>query len=151
MAKISFPKPKLSSNELDRLLSDTPVVDTLEAVSKDTQTVSATNSQKRIDVSATNNLAKTSVSATNNPVGEPVSATNNSRGQYINQYKRDHYDILRISVPRGFKAVLQREAKRRNVSATNMILQALSQQFGIDVSSTNSAKEGNVSSTNSSE
>ena len=137
MAKISFPKPKLSSNELDRLLLDTPVVATLEAVSKDTQPVSATNNQKRIDVSATNNLAETS-----------VSATNNSRGQYINQYKRDHYDILRISVPRGVKAALQKEAKKRNVSATNMILQALSQQFGIDVSSTNSAKEGDVSSTN---
>lgn len=42
---------------------------------------------------------------------EIVSATNNSRGQYINQYKKDHYDVLRISLPKGIKAVLQQEAK----------------------------------------
>lgn len=104
MAKITLAKPKLSSDELDRMLgSDTT----------------------------------TDISATNRPSDESVSATNNSRGQYINQYKKDHYDVLRISLPKGVKAVLQQEAKERNISVTNMILQSLTQYLGKDVSSTN--------------
>ena len=126
MAKITLAKPKLSSDELDRMLGS----DTTDA---ENENVSATNildetsrSDTTTDVSATNNLNK-----------EDVSATNNSRGQYINQYKKDHYDVLRISLPKGVKAVLQQEAKERNVSVTNMILQSLTQYLGKDVSGTN--------------
>ena len=145
MAKITLAKPKLSSDELDRMLCS----DTTETVSMDTRVeladVSATNildETKRSDtttnVSATNTDTFSPVSATNNPSEDDVSATNNSRGQYINQYKKDHYDVLRISLPKGVKAVLQQEAKERNVSVTNMVLQALTQYLGEDVSSTNS-------------
>lgn len=145
MAKITLAKSKLSSDELDRMLCS----DTTETVSMDTRVeladVSATNildETKRSDtttnVSATNTDTFSPVSATNNPSEDDVSATNNSRGQYINQYKKDHYDVLRISLPKGVKAVLQQEAKERNVSVTNMVLQALTQYLGEDVSSTNS-------------
>lgn len=138
MAKITLAKPKLSSDELDRMLGS----DTTDA---ENENVSATNilgemsrSDTTTDVSATNNPSNESVSATNTDAFSPVSATNNSRSQYINQYKKDHYDVLRISLPKGVKAVLQQEAKERNVSVTNMILQALTQYLGKDVSSTNS-------------
>lgn len=138
MAKITLAKPKLSSDELDRMLCS----DTTDA---ENENVSATNildetsrSDTTTDVSATNMDTFSPVSATNNPSEDDVSATNNSRGQYINQYKKDHYDVLRISLPKGVKAVLQQEAKERNVSVTNMILQALTQYLGKDVSSTNS-------------
>lgn len=133
MAKLHLSGNKLSSDELNRMLC----TDTTEAVSMDTGV-------EHEDVSATNILSETNrsdtttdISATNNPSDESVSATNNSRGQYINQYKKDHYDVLRISLPKGVKAVLQQEAKERNVSVTNMILQALTQYLGVDVSSTN--------------
>lgn len=137
MAKITLAKPKLSSDELDRMLGS----DTTDAGNEN---VSATNildetsrSDTTTDVSTTNNPSDERVSATNNLDNEDVSATNNSRGQYINQYKKDHYDVLRISLPKGVKAVLQQEAKGRNVSVTNMILQSLTQYLGKDVSSTN--------------
>lgn len=149
MAKITLTKPKLSSDELDRMLgsettdagnenvSATNILD--ETSRSDTTTdVSATNNPSDEGVSATNTDTFSPVSATNNPSEDDVSATNNSRGQYINQYKKDHYDVLRISLPKGVKAVLQQEAKERNVSVTNMVLQALTQYLGKDVSSTNS-------------
>lgn len=126
MAKITLAKPKLSSDELDRMLGS----DTTDA---ENENVSATNILDEMSRSDTT----TDVSATNRPSDESVSATNNSRGQYINQYKKDHYDVLRISLPKGVKAVLQQEAKERNVSVTNMILQSLTQYLGKDVSSTN--------------
>lgn len=126
MAKITLAKPKLSSDELDRMLCS----DTTDA---ENENVSATNILDETSRSDTT----TYVSATNNLNNEDVSATNNSRGQYINQYKKDHYDVLRISLPKGVKAVLQQEAKERNVSVTNMILQSLTQYIGKDVSSTN--------------
>lgn len=133
MTKIALSKSKLSSDELDRMLCSDITTD----VSMDTGV-------KLEDVSSTNILSETNrsdtttdISATNNPSDKSVSATNNSRGQYINQYKKDHYDVLRISLPKGVKAVLQQEAKERNVSVTNMILQALTQYLGVDVSSTN--------------
>lgn len=123
MTKITLTKPKLSSDELDRMLGS----DTITPVS-------ATNTKQTLnDVSATNISEETNRSDTTTD----VSATNNSRGQYINQYKKDHYDVLRISLPKGVKAVLQQEAKVRNVSVTNMVLQALTQYLGKDVSATN--------------
>ena len=126
MAKITLAKPKLSSDELDRMLCS----DTTDA---ENESVSATNISEETNRSDTT----TNVSATNISVEDDVSATNNSRGQYINKYKKDHYDVLRISLPKGVKAVLQQEAKERNVSVTNMVLQALTQYLGKDVSSTN--------------
>lgn len=126
MAKITLAKPKLSSDELDRMLCS----DTTDA---ENENVSATNILDETSRSDTT----TDISATNNLNNEDVSATNNSRGQYINQYKKDHYDVLRISLPKGVKAVLQKEAKERNVSVTNMILQSLTQYLDKDVSGTN--------------
>ena len=126
MAKITLTKPKLSSDELDRMLCS----DTTDA---ENESVSATNISEETNRSDTT----TNVSATNSSVEDDVSATNNSRGQYINKYKKDHYDVLRISLPKGVKAVLQSEAKERDVSVTNMILQALTQFLGKDVSDTN--------------
>lgn len=126
MAKITLAKPKLSSDELDRMLCS----DTTDA---ENESVSATNIPGETNRSDTT----TSVSATNISVEDDVSATNISRGQYINKYKKDHYDVLRISLPKGVKAVLQSEAKERDVSVTNMILQALTQYLGKDVSVTN--------------
>ena len=101
MTRITLSKPKLSSNELDRMLG-----------------------------SGTTNEGKEIVSATNNSDNKSVSATNTSRCQYINQYKKDHYDVLRISLSKGVKAVLQQVVKERNVSVTNMIIQALTQHLG---------------------
>lgn len=159
MAKISL--IKVSSEELDRLLgvskdTESPLTTTETAVSKDTNSnsngvssdeldrmlCSDTTNKERLDLFSRGYQFDTpaeneSVSATNNSVEDDVSATNNSRGQYINKYKKDHYDVLRISLPKGVKAVLQSEAKERDVSVTNMILQALTQFLGKDVSVTN--------------
>ena len=140
MAKIALTKSKLSSGELDRLLGD---------VSMDTENRSDTTKAEHEIVSATNinggDVAQTDVSATNNIDALDVSATNISRGKYANQYRKEHYDTLRINLPKGAKAVLQREAEARNVSVTNMILTALE---AIGVSVTNNEKSADVSSTN---
>lgn len=131
MAKISL--LNISSDELDKLLGVSKDTEN-DGDTIDTEIVSATNTKQTLnDVSATNISEETNRSGTMTS----VSATNNSRGQYINQYKKDHYDVLRISLPKGVKAVLQQEAKERNVSVTNMVLQALTQYLGKDVSSTN--------------
>ena len=130
MAKISL--TKVSSEELDRLLGVSLDTEN-DGDTTNTEIVSATNNSTNDDVSATNISEETNRSDTT----ADVSATNNSRGQYINQYKKDHYDVLRISLPKGVKAVLQQEAKERNVSVTNMVLQALTQYLDKDVSSTN--------------
>ena len=118
MAKITLAKPKLSSDELDRMLCS----DTTETVSMDTGVELA-------DVSATNNSEETNRSATTNECSdttvEGCSATTKTEGQRVNQWKKENRDTLRIDLPKGMKAEIQAEAKKRGCSVTDLIQRAL--------------------------
>lgn len=104
MSKINLAtgKPLPSSDELDRLLNSDV---------SDTEIVSAT------EISATKPTAD--ISATK------VSATKVSATKYMNDYKRSHYDTLRIDLPKGRKEFLKQEAVKRNISVTKLIQDAL--------------------------
>lgn len=136
MAKITLTKLKLSSDELDRMLCS----DTTETVSMDTGVELA-------DVSSTNILSETNRSAT---TSEECSVTTNERSattseaqetcsdttnecsdttktesQRVNQWKKENRDTLRIDLPKGMKAEIQAEAKKRGCSVTTLIQRAL--------------------------
>ena len=164
--------PKLSSDELDRMLcSDTTVTeaedcsDTTEAVSMDTgvehEDVSATNildetnrsatTNERSDTtveecsattnersattnecSATTSEATETCSATTSKAQETCSATTSecsdttkTESQRVNQWKKENRDTLRIDLPKGMKAEIQAEAKKRGCSVTTLIQRAL--------------------------
>ena len=74
MAKITLAKPKLSSDELDRML---------------------------------------------------CSDTTKTESQRVNQWKKENRDTLRIDLPKGMKAEIQAEAKKRGCSVTTLIQRAL--------------------------
>lgn len=117
MAKITLAKPKLSSDELDRMLcSDT------------TTDISATNILGEMNRSATTNEC----SATTSEAPETCSATTSDRSvttktesQRVNQWKKENRDTLRIDLPKGMKAEIQAEAKKRGCSVTTLIQRAL--------------------------
>lgn len=137
MAKITLTKPKLFSDELDRMLCS----DTTETVSMDTGVeladVSATNNSEETNRSATTSEecsvttseAHETCSATTNERSdttvEGCSATTKTEGQRVNQWKKENRDTLRIDLPKGMKAEIQAEAKKRGCSVTTLIQRAL--------------------------
>ena len=121
MTKIALSKSKLSSDELDRMLRS----DTTETVSMDTGV-------EHEDVSATNILSETNRSSTTNERSattsedpETCSATTKTESQRVNQWKKENRDTLRIDLPKGMKAEIQAEAKKRGCSVTTLIRRAL--------------------------
>lgn len=129
MAKITLAKPKLSSDELDRMLCS----DTTETVSMDTGVELADVSSTNI-LSETNRSATTSEecsvttnerSATTSEAHETCSDTTKTEGQRVNQWKKENRDTLRIDLPKGMKAEIQAEAKKRGCSVTTLIQRAL--------------------------
>lgn len=136
MTKITLSKSKLSSDELDRMLCS----DTTESVSMDTgvehEDVSATNILNETNRSATTVKERSSTtnerSATTSEDPETCSATTNDRSattktesQRVNQWKKENRDTLRIDLPKGMKAEIQAEAKKRGCSVTTLIRRAL--------------------------
>lgn len=143
MAKLHLSGNKLSSDELNRMLC----TDTTEAVSMDTgvehEDVSATNILDETNHSATTNeCSDTTVeecsattnecSATTSEATETCSATTSDRSdttktesQRVNQWKKENRDTLRIDLPKGMKAEIQAEAKKRGCSVTTLIQRAL--------------------------
>ena len=144
MAKITLAKPKPSSDELDRMLCS----DTTDTVSMDTGVELA-------DVSSTNILSETNRSATtseecsvttnersattpeahetcsdttnecSDTTVEERSDTTKTESQRVNQWKKENRDTLRIDLPKGMKAEIQAEAKKRGCSVTTLIQRAL--------------------------
>lgn len=84
----------------------------------------------RANVSATDTYRSENVSSTDTYRSENVSATDKSRGKYKNQYTKDHYDTLRVNLPKGAKAKLTVSATERGVSVTEMVKEALIQYLG---------------------
>lgn len=144
MAKITLTKSKLSSDELDRVLCS----DTTETVSMDTGVeladVSATNNSEETNRSATTSeecsVTTNERSATTSEAQETCSATTNecsdttveersvttkTESQRVNQWKKENRDTLRIDLPKGMKAEIQSEAKKRGCSVTTLIQRAL--------------------------
>ena len=136
MAKITLAKSKLSSDELDRMLCS----DTTESVSKDTGVehgdVSSTNILSETNRSATTNErsattseAQETCSATTNECSDTTvdgcSDTTKTESQRVNQWKKENRDTLRIDLPKGMKAEIQAEAKKRGCSVTTLIRRAL--------------------------
>lgn len=140
MAKITLAKPKLSSDELDRMLCS----DTTDAVSMDTGVelvdVSATNILSETNRSDTTSEAPETRSATTNECSDTTvtetedcsdttnemrSATTKTESQRVNQWKKENRDTLRIDLPKGMKAEIQAEAKKRGCSVTTLIQRAL--------------------------
>lgn len=112
------PVPTMTSNELDKLLKSddaSPLVNASPLATKisDTKDSEFSATKDAPDISATK------VSATK------VSATKISDTKYINNYKREHYDTLRIDLPKGSKELLKQEAIKRNISVTKLIKEAI--------------------------
>lgn len=53
---------------------------------------------------------------------------------YDNAYRRQHYDLVQFSVPKGKKALLKEIAENKNLPLSKMIVEALETQYGIDLS-----------------
>ena len=136
MAKITLTKLKLSSDELDRMLCS----DTTKTVSMDTGVeladVSSTNilsetnrSATTNECSATTSEAQETCSATTNECSDTTveerSVTTKTEGQRVNQWKKENRDTLRIDLPKGMKAEILAEAKKRGCSVTTLIQRAL--------------------------
>lgn len=86
--------------------------------------LSSYNEQTMIDLDATptveisaTKVSDTKVSATKE---EKVSAT-----KYMNQYKKEKYDTVRIDFKKGTKQLLVDEASKRGMSLTHMIKESL--------------------------
>lgn len=56
------------------------------------------------------------------------------QGAYANRYTRDNYDTIRALVPKGRKADIQAAADRRGLTVSQLIVQALEGQYGLDLS-----------------
>lgn len=114
MAIINLNPNKRKSYDLDELLR------TDVSATKDEDVSRVPNSDT--EFSATNSDTKDGdkeISATN-------SDTNSSSyGQYMNQYKSDHYDMIRINVPKGYKDLLKTEATKRGMSLTKLVVNAV--------------------------
>ena len=54
--------------------------------------------------------------------------------KYDNDFTRENYDRLSVNIPKGKKAVLQKEAADRGISVTALIVEALEGYFHIDLS-----------------
>lgn len=54
-----------------------------------------------------------------------ISDTKISATKYMNNYKREHYDTLRIDLAKGRKEILKQEATKRNISVTKLINDAI--------------------------
>lgn len=78
------------------------------------------------DISDTK-ISDTNVSATNDEFSDTtVSATKHiSDTKYMNEYKKQKYDIVRIDFHKGTKAFLKQEAEKRGMSLTRLIKSAL--------------------------
>lgn len=81
----------------------------------------ALNEQTMIDLDALPPISATKVSATK------VSDTKISATKYMNQYKKEKYDTIRIDFKKGSKQLLQDEASKRGMSLTQMIKESLKQ------------------------
>ena len=77
------------------------------------------NEQTMIDLDALPSIGATKISDTKE---EKISAT-----KYMNQYKKEKYDTIRIDFKKGTKQVLQAEASKRGMSLTQMIKESLKQ------------------------
>lgn len=75
-------------------------------------------SSDELDRLLNSDVSATEISATK-PTAD-ISAT-----KYMNDYKRSHYDTLRIDLPKGRKEFLKQEAVKRNISVTKLIQDAL--------------------------
>ena len=72
------------------------------------------NEQTMIDLDALPPISDTKVSDTK------ISAT-----KYMNQYKKEKYDTIRIDFKKGSKQLLQEEASKRGMSLTQMIKESV--------------------------
>lgn len=98
--------------------------------------VSATNNSEETNRSATTSeecsVTTNERSATTSEAQETCSATTNecsdttkTESQRVNQWKKENRDTLRIDLPKGMKAEIQAEAKKRGCSVTTLIQRAL--------------------------
>ena len=81
------------------------------------------NEQTMIDLDALPPISATKISDTKE---EKISAT-----KYMNQYKKEKYDTIRIDFKKGTKVLLQDEASKRGMSLTQMIKESLKQYLGV--------------------
>ena len=81
------------------------------------------NEQTMLDLDSLPSISATKVSDTKE---EKISAT-----KYMNQYKKEKYDTIRIDFKKGSKQLLQAEASKRGMSLTQMIKESLKQYLGV--------------------
>ena len=54
--------------------------------------------------------------------------------KYNSDYKRENYEQIVVKVYKGRRAEIQNEAAKRKISTTQLILNALENQYGLDLS-----------------
>ena len=54
--------------------------------------------------------------------------------KYMNDYKRDVYDRFDVLVPKGRKQVIKQEAEIRGLSVSQLVVKALEECYGLDLS-----------------
>ena len=53
---------------------------------------------------------------------------------YVDEYKREHYDIIRATVPKGKRDEIKQAATLKGLSVSQFIVEALERQYGLDLS-----------------
>lgn len=53
---------------------------------------------------------------------------------YIAEYKKNNYSAVQVILPKGKNKVLKAEAKKRGISISKLIINALETQYGLDLS-----------------
>lgn len=62
--------------------------------------------------------------------------------QYVNDYKRENYDEMRFLVPKGRRDDIKALVKEKHFpSISALVVNAIEQQFGIDISTPKIAKK----------
>ena len=56
------------------------------------------------------------------------------QSKYAQEYNKVNYDVIRATVPKGCRKVLQQEASIRGVSLSQLIVDALEYAYKVDLS-----------------
>ena len=56
------------------------------------------------------------------------------QNQYINDWKRQNYDEVRVLIPKGKKETIKKMAKEKGLSVSRFIVEALENYYHIDLS-----------------
>lgn len=54
--------------------------------------------------------------------------------KYVNDYKREKYDVIRALIPKGKKAAIKECADQLGITVSALIVRALEESYNLDLS-----------------